>query len=427
MVEKTVAFATLGCKLNYAETSAIARRFEERGYREARAGEIADVVYVHTCAVTGVAAKQSRQTIRRMAREHAGAFVVAAGCYAALDAEALAEIDEVDLVLGTAEKFRPFDYARDFRKRPEPIVAVGSELDFAPAASRSSDARTRGFLKIQDGCDYRCAYCAIPRARGASRSAPLPRLLDDFRRLIDDGYREIVLTGVNLGDYRDGENDLASLARALSEIEGDFRVRLGSVEPDLLSDELIETVVERPNVCAHFHLPLQSGCDRTLAKMRRRYCVADYRERLERIVERAPRAGIGADVIVGTPEETDDDFAATLAFVETAPLSYLHVFSYSVRENTPMAERRLVSPDVVKRRSALLREAGERKKATFIQTRVGGRLRVLFEGALENGIRRGFSEEYVRVAAPDAASLANRFADVRVVGVGEGEAIAEVE
>jgi threonylcarbamoyladenosine tRNA methylthiotransferase MtaB len=427
MVEKKVAFATLGCKLNYAETSEIARRFEERGYREARAGEIADVVYAHTCAVTGVAAKQSRQTIRRMARRHPGAFVIAAGCYAELDVEALSEIGDVDLVLGAAEKFRPFDFVPDFRKRPEPIVAVGGDLDFVPAASRSSDARTRGFLKIQDGCDYRCAYCAIPRARGASRSAPLRRVIEDFRRLIDEGYREIVLTGVNVGDYRDGDRDLAALTRALSDVEGDFRVRLGSVEPDLLTDELIDAVVERPNVCAHFHLPLQSGCDRTLGKMRRRYRVADYRERLERIVERAPGAGIGADVIVGTPEETDDDFAETLAFVEAAPFTYLHVFSYSVRERTPMAEREQVRPSVVKRRSALLREVGERKKEKFLRTFAGERARVLFEREPADGLWRGFSEEYARVAARSAANLANRFVRVRVVGVEAGEAIAEVE
>lgn len=429
MSNKKVAAVTLGCKLNYAETSSILQGLEGLGWDVCGPEEGADLIVVHTCAVTLQAEQKCRQKIRRLIRMNPAARVVAVGCYAQLSPSLLAGIDGVAAVLGSGEKFELGRYIEAAGKDPSapPAVAAGplSELGEArPGCSPpAGSGRTRAFLKIQDGCDYGCSYCTIPLARGRSRSVEPSLVLSQARALAASGYREIVLSGVNTGDYRSGDVDFALLLRMLETVEVS-RIRISSLEPDLLSRDVLTAVAASRRIVPHLHLPLQGGTDALLRAMGRRYTVAGYRDSVKRALDALPGCAVGADVMVGFPGETEDYFAATLGFIEELPLSYLHVFSCSVRPETRLAreveagERSRVDPKEAARRSAELIRVGEEKARAFALRHVGSRRRVLFEEA-----GAGYTPEYLRVEveAPDGGgSLAGKELPVLIERLGEG-------
>jgi threonylcarbamoyladenosine tRNA methylthiotransferase MtaB len=399
----TVALHTLGCKLNAAETAAIGRRFLERGYMLVPVGEAADVCVINTCTVTARADRECRQIIRRALRAPRDPKLVVTGCYAQLRPEEVASIPGVDLVLGAREKFDVLSYLDAFDEGRAPAVhvsAAGGGGDFGPAATSPADDRTRAFLKVQDGCDYTCSFCTIPRARGTSRSQSVEATVRQAEELVGRGYREIVLTGVNVGDYgRASGASLLDLLRALEGVQGLARLRVSSIEPNLLSDGIIEAVASSAVLCPHFHLPLQSGDDAVLRLMRRRYTTADYAARVEAIRDRIPDAGIGADVIVGFPGETEAQFARTAEFLAALPVSYLHVFTYSERPDTPAARfPGAISPRERQRRNAVLRAIGEKKRLAFHASMVGRTVPVLLEGEVKDDRRMGLAANYARVA-----------------------------
>lgn len=417
---KKVAFHTLGCKLNFSETSSVGRQFIERGFQVVDSDQPSDVVVLNTCSVTSRAETECRQILRRALRISPEAFVVVTGCYAQLRPGEIAAIDGVDLVLGTREKFDIFRHAGNFSKKPTSQVYV-SCIDETPefTSSYSSDVggRTRAFLKVQDGCDYSCSFCTIPRARGNSRSIPVAELLRQAEQIIALGHREIVLTGVNVGDYgsRIG-SDLAGLLTEMERVRGLDRLRVSSIEPNLLSPALVDVMTRSPVICRHFHVPLQSGSDTILRRMRRRYVSGYYREMVESIRRRDPGAAIGADVIVGFPGETDRLFRETFDFLSGLPLSYLHVFTYSPRPGTPAAGYPgAVEPRVRFGRNEILRELGLRKRREFAASFVGRTLPVLFESGLHNGRAGGLTGNYIRVEAPGGRALVNQLHPVRIV------------
>ncbi len=407
---KRVLIRTLGCKLNYAETSAILEDFVKQGWEISTGEDRPDLVIIHTCAVTGKAEQKSRQLIRKMIQSYPGSRIVAVGCYAQLQPERLERIEGINGILGSEEKFNTANYIGEAESKVQrDILSRGSFGDAVAAHSlvtERASGRTRGFLKIQDGCDYGCAYCAIPIARGRSRSVPLADVLDGARRLSEAGYREIVLTGVNIADYRSGRAGLVELLMELDGFVG-CRIRISSIEPDVLSDKLIETVASSSRIMPHFHLPLQSGSDRILAAMRRRYTTSGYRERLLRAVSTISRCAIGADVVTGYPGESEADFQKAVSFIEALPVAYLHVFPCSVRPGTLLAkqvdsgERGMVSPEEVRSRSRRLLALAERKQHEFLDLSIGHRLEVLVEECHEgeNGeyVLSGYSENYLRV------------------------------
>ncbi len=427
----TVALTTLGCKLNFAETSTLGKQFLERGYSVVEFGRPADVAVINTCSVTERADRECRQLIRRARRVSPEAVVVVTGCYAQLDPATVAAIEGVDIVLGAAEKFSLFDLMGPLEKQLTPHVFVSAitEADnFGPASSSEAADRTRAFLKVQDGCDYSCSFCTIPLARGASRSQSTEESVRQARDLTRAGYREIVLTGVNVGDYgrKDG-TDLLALLRALVDVEGLDRLRISSIEPNLLTDGILDFVAAHPVMCRHFHIPLQSGSDDILHGMRRRYTTAQYASRIAAVRERVPDCGIGVDVIVGFPGETDRAFEATHRFLEDLPVSYLHVFTYSERRNTPAALRPgRVEPKERFRRSEILRLLGEKKKRAFQERMVGRVLPVLFESDEGDGCRCGFTDNYVRVGVPAGEAAGNTIVPVAITGVTGGRCDARV-
>lgn len=403
-----VSFYTLGCKLNYAETSTLARDFETEGYQVVPFEEAADVTVINTCTVTSEADRKCRQTIRRALRANPEAFVVVTGCYAQLQPEEIAAIEGVDAVLGAQEKFRLFRLIEAFDKRERTQVAV-SCIDevtaFGPAYS--SGERTRAFLKVQDGCDYTCAFCTIPRARGRSRSQGLEATLAQAHEVARQGYREVVLTGVNIGLYgQDHGTSFYELVRALDRVEGIERFRISSIEPNLLTDEIIDFVAGSERFQPHFHIPLQSGDDDVLGKMRRRYRRAVYAGRVRRIRERMPEASIGVDVIVGFPAETEARFENTCRFLTELPVSYLHVFTYSERADTAAVEHpdRMGGARVPKgeraRRSRMLRILSEKKQHAFYAAHRGELRPVLWEGEEKEGAMYGFTDNYIKVQRP---------------------------
>jgi len=419
----TVALHTLGCKLNYAETSAIARQFLDRGFQLVDFGMQADVTVLNTCSVTDRADRECRQLIRRSRRASRNSFVLVTGCYAQLEPEEVASIEGVSAVLGSTEKFRIFDHLRDFALPSSPKVFVSDVLtnhDFGPAFSSEGVGRTRAFLKIQDGCDFNCSFCTIPLARGGSRSQDPEECLAQARMLVSQGYKEIVLTGVNVGDYGKASNrSLLGLLRDLEKVPGLERVRISSIEPNLLSDDLIRFVAGSSAVCHHFHIPLQSGDDAVLRSMRRRYHSAQYQDLIGRIKQAIPDCGIGVDVIVGFPGETDGQFERTCNFIENLPVSYLHVFTYSERPNTPAsAFSNPVRPEVRYHRSRVLRMLGQRKKVEFHQAMVGQTEVVLFESQTESNLRFGFTRNYVRVGVPETEAEENTLRTVQILEAG---------
>ncbi|MCS7176147.1 MAG: tRNA (N(6)-L-threonylcarbamoyladenosine(37)-C(2))-methylthiotransferase MtaB [Candidatus Kapabacteria bacterium] len=403
-----VALYTLGCKLNYAETSHIRQQFEELGYTVVPFGEPADVVLINTCTVTESADAECRKVIRRAHRLAPNAFIGVMGCYAQLKPEEIARIHGVSAVLGNQEKAQAaeiVDRLRLLGGGPHVLVSPLHSPCFSPARSADEDSRTRGFLKIQDGCSYRCSFCTIPKARGPSRSMPFSDLLTHFRALERAGYYEVVLTGINLGDYRapTGER-LIDVLRLLAELRPAFRVRLSSIEPNLLTPDILEIVASSPIFCPHFHIPLQSGSNEILRRMRRRYTVERYRSLILCIHERIPHCAIGVDVLTGFPGETEDHFAATYRLLEDLPISYIHAFTYSEREGTPAATMPGAVPVRVRReRTHRLRQLSELKCQHFYQANLGTTRTVIPEVYDPlTGTWEGWTENYIRVrfAAP---------------------------
>jgi threonylcarbamoyladenosine tRNA methylthiotransferase MtaB len=417
-----VAFYTLGCKLNFAETSTIERLFAENGFHRAEHDNKADVVVINTCSVTSGAEKKCRNIISKAVREFPGAYIAVVGCYSQLRSDRIAQIPGVDLVLGSNEKFRIFDFAGDFRKRNTAVIhsseISGGEM-FSPSYSFSG--RTRSFLKIQDGCDYFCSYCTIPLARGRSRSATIDEILDQAEQIAGKGVKEIVLTGVNIGDFGNrGSGNLFELLVRLQEITDIERFRISSVEPDLLTDEIINLVAGSTSFAPHFHLPLQSGSDRILEKMQRKYRRSLFTDRVRKIREKIPGAGIGADVITGFPGETEQDFEETVEFLNGSDIAFLHVFSYSDRNNTKASGLPgKVAPLEKDRRSKILHMISDQKRRIFMDKCSGQVHRVLFESINKKGRMYGFTGNYIRVEAAGDNSVINRLVDVGLLAAGE--------
>jgi threonylcarbamoyladenosine tRNA methylthiotransferase MtaB len=413
--KKTVALYTLGCKLNYAETATIERQFVEKGFFPVQFSEKADVYVINTCSVTSHADKKCRNIIHRAVKKSPESFVAVVGCYSQLQSEELAAIPGVDLVLGTKEKLRIFDFADDFSKREEARVHACEimkthEFD----SSYSVSGRTRSFVKIQDGCDYFCSYCTIPLARGLSRSNTIERVLADVDEVAGKGAIEVVLTGVNIGDFGKGtEEDFYDLLKALDRNSSIWRFRISSIEPNLISDEIIDLVAKSKKFVPHFHIPMQAGCDKILQLMNRKYLREVFADRVVTIKKRIPEAGIGADVIIGFPGETEEDFLETCDFISSLPISFLHVFSYSERRNTKAS--RLpdkVHPAEIERRSKLLHVLAEEKRKQFYSEFAGKPAEVLFEAYNKKGKMYGFTHNYIRVEADYNKDLINKTVQV---------------
>ncbi|MEE9187587.1 MAG: tRNA (N(6)-L-threonylcarbamoyladenosine(37)-C(2))-methylthiotransferase MtaB [Bacteroidota bacterium] len=419
---KRVAFHTLGCKLNYAETAAIGKQFLQHGFEVVDLDDGADVCVINTCSVTERADRECRQVIRRALRKSPDAYIIVAGCYAQLAPNEVVSMPGVSLVLGAKEKFALFRYVDGFEKKSRPQIAI-SEIDtvndFGPAYSGGFGERTRAFLKVQDGCDFNCSFCTIPLARGVSRSQSVDETVAQARSLVSQGYKEIVLTGVNVGDYgkKVGTN-LVSLLKALVSVDDLKRIRISSIEPNLLSDELVTMILSSEKICNHLHIPLQSGSDSVLKRMRRRYLTAQYRKVVEIIRKQCPDAGIGADVIVGFPGETDALFEETYQLLLDLPVTYLHVFTYSERPNTdaPIFGRS-VEPRIRSMRSKMLRILSKKKKRQFYETSIGRTLPVLFEAGLEGGKLVGWTGNYIRVGIKPDDKLVNQVVPVGIYAV----------
>src|SRR5690554_5371242 len=404
---KTAAYFTLGCKLNFAETSAIGRQLLHAGVTRTRRGQQADICVINTCSVTELADKKGRQTIRKVIQEHPEAFIVVTGCYAQLKPEDVAGIDGVDLVLGAEQKLDVVKYLDDLHKKEKGEVIISKThriRSFVPSVS--ADDRTRYFLKVQDGCDYTCSFCTIPFARGKSRSQPLEETLQKAREVADLGYKEVVLSGVNIGLFGQEHGvTLLDLLIGLEKIEKIERYRISSIEPNLLTDEIIEFVAQSQRFQPHFHVPLQSGDNHVLGKMRRRYRREVFADRVNTIKHLIPHACVGADVIVGFPAENEARFDETVRFIEDLPLSYLHVFTYSERANTvAVTELEKIGEPVPKaersRRNHVLRLLSEKKRHEFYRKHIGTVRPVLWEGAEKNGVMYGFTDNYIRVQRP---------------------------
>ncbi|ALC96393.1 tRNA (N(6)-L-threonylcarbamoyladenosine(37)-C(2))-methylthiotransferase MtaB [Capnocytophaga ochracea] len=423
---KKVAFYTLGCKLNFSETSTIARSFEEEGYQRVDFDEPADIYVINTCSVTENADKQFKQIVRKALKTNPKAFLAAVGCYAQLKPEELASVDGVDLVLGAKEKFNITQYIDDLTKNNEGVVhsCEISETDFY-VGSYSIGDRTRAFLKVQDGCDYKCTYCTIPMARGISRSDTIENIIANAKKISDKGIKEIVLTGVNIGDYGKGEfgnkkheHTFLELVQALDKVEGIERLRISSIEPNLIKDETIDFIAQSKSFVPHFHIPLQSGSNEILKKMKRRYLRELYVSRVAKIREVMPDACIGVDVIVGFPGETDEHFLETYYFLNDLDISYLHVFTYSERDNTEAVLMDGVVPDAVRaKRSKMLRGLSAKKRNAFYTSQLGKEKTVLFESDNKQGYIHGFTENYVKVKAPWDPSLVNTLHKVKLTKI----------
>ena len=426
--KKKVAFYTLGCKLNYSETSTIARSFQDEGFERVDFEEIADMYVINTCSVTENADKQFKQIVRKAMKLNDKAFVAAVGCYAQLKPEELAGVDGVDLVLGATEKFKITDYINDLSKNDlsEIHSCEIEEADFY-VGSYSIGDRTRAFLKVQDGCDYKCTYCTIPLARGISRSDDLENVLKNAAEISSQGIKEIVLTGVNIGDYGKGEfgnkkheHTFLDLVKALDEVNGIERLRISSIEPNLLKNETIEFVSKSRTFVPHFHIPLQSGSNVILGKMKRRYQREIYTERVNKIREVMPHACIGVDVIVGFPGETDEHFLETYHFLNEMDISYLHVFTYSERDNTEAATMEGVVPMTVRnKRSKMLRGLSVKKRRSFYENQLGSLRTVLFESENKEGYIHGFTENYVKVKTPWNPALVNTLHHIELTKIDE--------
>lgn len=440
MEKRRVAFESLGCKLNYAETVQIEKEFIERGFEVVDSSASADVFVINTCTVTRSADSDCRQIVRRALRSSPRAYVVVTGCYAQGKPDEVARIDGVDLVLGAREKFHLFDYVDGFTKAASAddattdyhgkiFVSPVEEIDeFGSADSAVQGARTRAFLKVQDGCDYNCSYCTIPSVRGVSRSPSIEFLVDQTRKIASAGFKEVVLSGVNVGDFGSRDSgSLLELLKALEQVDGVERFRISSIEPNLLTGDIVKFVADSPRYCKHFHVPMQSGADEVLRKMRRRYNTAQYRDTVNLIRQYMPDAGIGADVIVGFPGETNEVFEKSMSFIESLPVSYLHVFSYSERQGTASSQMGgNIDPRVKRKRSELLRMISTKKRYEFNRRFVGKVMKVLVEEEVKNGKLYGFTSNYVRVEMNANPIRLNEISDVLITGVSDNTAIGQV-
>ena len=425
-MKKKVAFYTLGCKLNFSETSTIARSFADEGFDRVDFSEKADMYVINTCSVTDNADKKFKTIVKKAQKINPDAFVAAVGCYAQLKPEELADVDGVDLVLGATEKFKITDYINDLTKNEYGKVysCEIADANFYVGSYAIGD-RTRAFLKVQDGCDYKCTYCTIPLARGISRSDTLENVLKNAADISNQGIKEIVLTGVNIGDYGKGEfgnkkheHTFLDLVEALDEVEGIHRLRISSIEPNLLKNETIEFVAQSKTFVPHFHIPLQSGSDSLLKLMKRRYMTNLYQERVSKIREVIPNCCIGVDVIVGFPGETEEHFLETYHFLNDLDISYLHVFTYSERDNTPAATMDGVVPNKVRnKRSKMLRGLSVKKRRAFYESQIGNELTVLFESENKTGYINGFTENYVKVKTPWNPELVNTLHKVKLTEI----------
>lgn len=417
---KKVAFYTLGCKLNFSETSSIGRSLIEKGFERVRFGETADLVVINTCTVTELAEKKGRQAIQKAVKRNPGAFVAVMGCYAQLKPDDIANISGVDVVLGANEKFKLHQYLDNLEKAKR-VKVFANEInrhkkEFYPSFSHTD--RTRCFLKIQDGCDYFCTFCTIPFARGRSRSGSIEQTLATARLALDQGAKELVLTGVNIGEYGKGtDENFLMLLKALDKMEGDFRIRIGSVEPNLLNNNIINFVADSNRIVPHFHVPLQAGSDEVLFKMKRKYDTTLFLDRMSKIRELFPDAFIGVDVITGMNGESEANFDETIEFIKGISLSQLHVFTYSERPATQALNiQGKVKPEEKKRRSQVLHNLSDKKTRAFYTANIGKTKPVLFEALELDGKMFGFTDNYIKVEAPFEKGWVNT---VKYVELGE--------
>lgn len=424
-MSKKVAFYTLGCKLNYSETSAIGRQFSQAGFSTVDFTDGADIFIINTCSVTENADKKCRKVVKEALKYSPSAYIVIVGCYAQLKPTEISEIPGVDMVLGAAEKFQIIDHITDLTKKDKAVVynkPISEANQFVDAYSIGD--RTRTFLKVQDGCNYSCTFCTIPLARGTSRSQTIEKVLEQAREIAASGVKEIVLTGVNLGDFgirnEQREDTFFDLVKALDEVEGIHRIRISSIEPNLLTNEIIEFVATSKRFVPHFHIPLQSGSNKILGLMRRRYRRELYTERVAKIKETMPNCCIGVDVIVGFPGETHDDFLDTYRFLNELNISYLHVFTYSERENTLAATMENSVPHSQRtERSKMLHILSEKKRHAFYQTQLNQVVDVLFEGDIKDGYMHGFSRNYVKTRVKYDPLLVNELKFVKLDAIAE--------
>lgn len=427
---KKVSLHTLGCKLNFSETSAIARDFVKKGFERVKFGEKSDVVLINTCTVTGTADKKCRQAIKKAKKISPNAFIAVTGCYAQDEAEKIAKMPGVDLVLGNNEKFNFFKYVESLEKKKNAVIysCEINEINRFDAAYSSGD-RTRSFLKVQDGCDYPCTYCIIPSVRGKSRSDTVKKTVEQAEKIASESFKEVILTGVNIGDFGKGTNEtFIDLIKELDKVESIYRYRISSIEPNLITDEIIKFTIKSSKFLPHFHIPLQSGSDKILKLMKRRYNTSMFRKKIERINRLIPHAFLGIDVIVGFPGETDDDFNDTYKFLESLDISFLHVFSYSVRPGTT-AEKMTgkVPGDIIKKRSESLHQLSDIKHKAFYKRFINSEHKVLFERAKHNNSMFGFTENYIKVELPYEQNLINQIKDFRISGINEqGNAIGRI-
>ena len=423
MLNKKVAFYTLGCKLNYAETSTIGRQFANAGFETVNFTDAADVYIINTCSVTENADKKCRKVVKEALKHSPSAYITIVGCYAQLKPQEIANIEGVDMVLGAAEKFMIVDFITNLTKEPKTIIhnsPIKETNEFI--SSYSYGDRTRTFLKVQDGCDYSCTFCTIPLARGASRSDTIPNIIKQAEEIAASGVKEIVLTGVNIGDFgiRDGkkEDKFLDLVKALDEVEGINRIRISSIEPNLLTNEIIEFVAQSKRFVPHFHIPLQSGSNKILSLMRRRYKRDLYVDRVQTIKSLMPNACIGVDVIVGFPGETREDFMDTYQFLNELNIAYLHVFTYSERDDTPAKDMEGTVPGAQRAdRSKMLHILSEKKRRAFYETQLGKDAVVLFEADQKEGFMHGFTSNYVKVKVKYDPILVNELKVVKLTEI----------
>ena len=441
MTPQTVAFYTLGCKLNYSETSSIGRLFEDNGFAEVEFDHAADIYVINTCSVTDFADRKCRKVVRQAMRQNPQAFVIVVGCYAQLKPQEISEIPGVDLVLGAAEKFRIIEYVDSISKATGKGMVKAGEIKEANTFTQafSFGDRTRSFLKVQDGCDYKCSFCTIPLARGKSRSDLVENVVENARKIGEMGVKEIVLTGVNIGDFGNGTEVIEGalpkknalfidLIRELDKVEEIQRFRISSIEPNLVTNEIIDFVAQSDRFMPHFHIPLQSGNNKQLLQMRRRYKRELYADRVKYIKSVMPHCCIGVDVIVGFPGETDEDFKETYRFIQEMDISYLHVFTYSERNNTPANEMEgVVSIEERRNRNEQLRILSEKKKRFFYEQFSNTQREVLFESEAKEGIMSGFTDNYIKIETPLEAYLLNTIGPVALSEVdAEGVMSAQV-
>lgn len=414
---KLAAYLTLGCKLNFAETSAIGRQLSDVGVRKAREGEVAHICIINTCSVTEFADKKCRQAVRKMIKENPGSFVIVTGCYAQLKPDDIASIEGVDIVLGAEQKLDVITYLDELKKKEKGTIFTSKTnriKTFVPSCSK--DDRTRYFLKVQDGCDYFCSFCTIPFARGRSRNGSIDSLVKQAEQVVREGGKEVVLTGVNIGDFgRTTGETFFDLVKALDDVEGIERFRISSIEPNLLTDEIIEFVATSKRFAPHFHIPLQSGSDEVLKLMKRKYDTTLFKHKVEKIKSTLPDAFIGVDVIVGTRGETDQLFEESHQFIDSLNISQLHVFTYSERPNTQALKiEHIVDTKTKHARSKALLEISDKKLKEFYTSQIGTNRKVLFEHNVHDGKMTGFTENYVKVEYPFNESLINEVKNIKL-------------